>query len=52
MQIRIIIFHKLMKYFTFPGKAQSAMNWRLIMTTFNMIKIIESTGIGLVFGLR
>ena len=34
------------------GKAQSSHNWRPIMTSFNMIKIIESTGIGLVFGLR
>ncbi len=34
------------------GDAQSSTNWRLIMTYFNMIKIIESTGIGLVYGLR
>ncbi len=34
------------------GDAQSSNNWRLIMTYFNMIKIIESTGIGLVYGLQ
>ncbi len=34
------------------GDAQSSMNWRLIMTYFNLIKIIESTGIGLVYGLQ
>ena len=34
------------------GKAQSSNNWRFIMTAYNMIKIVESTGIGLVYGLR
>ena len=34
------------------GKASSSTNWRLIMTSFNTIKIIESAGIGLVYGLR
>ncbi|TRY67940.1 hypothetical protein TCAL_03769 [Tigriopus californicus] len=34
------------------GKAQSPSNWRLIMTAYNMIKIVDSAGIGLVFGLR
>lgn len=34
------------------GSAQSSNNWRLVMTYFNMIKVIESTGIGLVYGLR
>ena len=34
------------------GMAQSSNNWRLMMTYFNMIKVIESTGIGLVYGLR
>ena len=34
------------------GDSQSSNNWRLLMTYFNMIKIIEATGIGLVYGLR
>merc|ERR1719264_239515 len=34
------------------GKASSSNNWRTIMTSFNTIKIVESAGIGLVFGLR
>lgn len=34
------------------GKAQSPNNWRLIMTAYNMIKIVDSAGIGLVYGLR
>ena len=32
--------------------AQSGNNWRLLMSYFNMIQLIESAGIGLVFGLR
>lgn len=34
------------------GKAQGGKNWRLLMTYFNMIKILENAGIGLVYGLR
>lgn len=32
--------------------AQSGNNWRLLMSYFNMIQLIESSGIGLVYGLR
>lgn len=34
------------------GNAQSSNNWRIIMAYFNLIKILESTGIGLVYGLK
>ena len=34
------------------GKSSSGNNWRYSMTAFNTIKIVESAGIGLVFGLR
>ena len=32
--------------------AQSGNNWRLLMSYFNMLQLIESSGIGLVYGLR
>ena len=32
--------------------AYSANNWRLLMSYFNLIQLIESSGIGLVYGLR
>ncbi len=32
--------------------AQSGNNWRLLMSYFNMIQLMESSGIGLVYGLR
>ena len=34
------------------GNAQSGNNWRLCMSYFNMLQLIESSGIGLVYGLR
>ena len=34
------------------ANAQSSNNWRLIISYFNMIKVIESVGIGIVYGLR
>merc|ERR1712008_442463 len=34
------------------SRAYSGNNWRLLMSYFNMIQLIESSGIGLVYGLR
>ena len=34
------------------SRAQSGNNWRLLMSYFNLIQLIESSGIGLVYGLR
>ena len=34
------------------SKAQTAKNWRLLMSCFNMLQMIESSGIGLTYGLR
>ena len=34
------------------SKAQSGKNFKLLITYFNMIQMIESSGIGLVYGLR
>lgn len=34
------------------SRSQSSFNWRLIITYFNLIKILESQGIGLAYGLR
>ncbi|XP_059091667.1 soluble guanylate cyclase gcy-37-like [Tigriopus californicus] len=34
------------------GDAQSSNNWRIIMAYFNLVKILESMGIGLVYGLK
>jgi hypothetical protein len=34
------------------GDAQSGSNWRLLMTYFSMIQLIENAGAGLVYGLR
>ena len=32
--------------------AQNSRNWRLLMSCFNMLQMIESSGIGLTIGLR
>ena len=53
-----VMFTQLSIFSTLPlqtpeiGKSSSGNNWRYSMTAFNTIKIVESAGIGLVFGLR
>ena len=32
--------------------AQNGKNWRLLMASFNMLQMIDSSGIGLIYGLR
>jgi hypothetical protein len=34
------------------GNAQTGSNWRVLLTYFNLLQILESSGIGLIYGLR
>jgi hypothetical protein len=34
------------------GNAQTGSNWRVLLSYFNLVQILESSGIGLVYGLR
>ena len=34
------------------GNAQTGSNWRVLLSYFNLVQILESSGIGLIYGLR